>query len=100
MSESFAITLQSVSRFEKGAQDAILKSVSADLREGRLIALVGADGSGKTTLMRVMAGLLKPQKGTVRIFGEELYSEHLSQLQSFCGYILQPHCRPGPHMGQ
>lgn len=89
MSESFAITLQSVSRFEKGAQDAVLKSVSADLREGRLIALVGADGSGKTTLMRVMAGLLKPQKGTVRIFGEELYSEHLSQLQSFCGYMPQ-----------
>lgn len=89
MSESFAITLQSVSRFEKGAQDAILKSVSADLREGRLIALVGADGSGKTTLMRVMAGLLKPQKGTVRIFGEELYSKHLSQLQSFCGYMPQ-----------
>ena len=89
MSESFAITLQSVSRFEKGAQDAILKSVSADLREGRLIALVGADGSGKTTLMRVMAGLLKPQKGTVRIFGEELYSEHLSKLQSFCGYMPQ-----------
>lgn len=89
MSESFAITLQSVSRFEKGAQDAILKSVSADLREGRLIALVGADGSGKTTLMRVMEGLLKPQKGTVRIFGEELYSENLSQLQSFCGYMPQ-----------
>ena len=89
MSESFAITLQSVSRFEKGAQDAILKSVSADLREGRLIALVGADGSGKTTLMRVMAGLLKPQKGTVRIFGEELYSKHLPQLQSFCGYMPQ-----------
>ena len=89
MSESFAITLQSVSRFEKGAQDAILKSVSADLREDRLIALVGADGSGKTTLMRVMAGLLKPQKGTVRIFGEELYSEHLSKLQSFCGYMPQ-----------
>lgn len=89
MSESFAITLQSVSRFEKGAQDAILKSVSADLREGRLIALVGADGSGKTTLIRVMAGLLKPQKGTVRIFGEELYSEHLSKLQSFCGYMPQ-----------
>lgn len=89
MSESFAITLQSVSRFENGAQDAILKSVSADLREGRLIALVGADGSGKTTLMRVMAGLLKPQKGTVRIFGEELYSEHLFKLQSFCGYMPQ-----------
>ena len=89
MSESFAITLQSVSRFEKGAQEAILKSVSADLREGRLIALVGADGSGKTSLMRVMAGLLKPQKGTVRIFGEELYSEHLSKLQSFCGYMPQ-----------
>ena len=38
MAESFAITLQSVSRFEKGADDAILKSVSADFKEGHLIA--------------------------------------------------------------
>ena len=89
MAESFAITLQSVSRFEKGADDAILKSVSADFKEGHLIALVGADGAGKTTLMRVMAGLLKPQKGSVKLFGRELYSEDLSELQGFCGYMPQ-----------
>ena len=89
MAESFAITLQSVSRFEKAADDAILKSVSADFKEGHLIALVGADGAGKTTLMRVMAGLLKPQKGSVKLFGRELYSEDLSELQGFCGYMPQ-----------
>ena len=89
MAESLAITLQSVSRFEKGADEAILKSVSADFKEGHLIALVGADGAGKTTLMRVIAGLLKPQKGSVKLFGRELYSEHLSELQNFCGYMPQ-----------
>ena len=88
MSESFAITLQSVSRFEKGAQDAILKSVSADLREGRLIALVGADGSGKTTLMRVMAGLLKPQKGTVRIFAKNFTRNIFLNFRAFAAICL------------
>ena len=63
MSELSAITLESVSRFEKGVTSPLLKSITADLKKGQLIAVVGADGAGKTTLMRVMAGLLKPQGG-------------------------------------
>ena len=44
-----SVTLKNVSRWEKGVKEPILKNVSAELPEGRLIALVGADGAGKTT---------------------------------------------------
>ena len=84
-----AVSLKGIVRYEKGHTEPILRSVSADLPAGRLIALVGADGAGKTTLMRVMAGLLKPQKGTVSVFGESLYSDKLAELQSYCGYMPQ-----------
>ena len=84
-----AVSLTNVTRFEKGAREPILRSVSADFPAGHLIALVGADGAGKTTLMRVMTGLLKPQEGSVRLFGEELYSDQLSRLQTLCGYMPQ-----------
>ena len=89
MSELSAITLESVSRFEKGVTSPLLKSITADLKKGQLIAVVGADGAGKTTLMRVMAGLLKPQEGAVKLFGEKLYSKELSRLQTLCGYMPQ-----------
>lgn len=43
--------------------------VSLQVRPGELTALVGPDGAGKTTLMRMMAGLLKPDAGTLRVLG-------------------------------
>ena len=43
--------------------------LSMTLRAGELTALVGPDGAGKTTLMRMMAGLLKPDAGTMRVLG-------------------------------
>ena len=89
MSADLAYSLQSVSRFEKGAPEPLLHSISADFKKGQLIAIVGADGAGKTTLMRVMCGLLKPQQGSVKIFGQELYSTDLSHLQALCGYMPQ-----------
>lgn len=89
MSAPVAISLHSVSRFETGAGNPILNAVSAEFKKGQLIALVGADGAGKTTLMRVMAGLLKPQEGSVQFFGRELYTQELNQLQTLCGYMPQ-----------
>ena len=89
MSADLAYSLQSVSRFEKGVTEPLLQSISADLKKGQLIAIVGADGAGKTTLMRVMCGLLRPQEGSVKIFGRALYSSDLAHLQSLCGYMPQ-----------
>ena len=50
-------------------QTEALQDVSASIPRGEITGLVGPDAAGKTTLMRVMAGLLRPGSGTVRIFG-------------------------------
>lgn len=50
----------------------ILDDVSLDVKRGRIVALVGGSGSGKTTILRLIGGLLKPQQGTVRFEGVDL----------------------------
>ncbi|SMC20911.1 amino acid/amide ABC transporter ATP-binding protein 2, HAAT family [Desulfacinum hydrothermale DSM 13146] len=47
-----------------------LKGVSLHVRSGEIVALIGANGAGKTTLVHSIAGLLKPQKGTI-LYKEE-----------------------------
>lgn len=46
-----------------------LKGLTANIPEGRITGLVGPDASGKTTLMRLLAGLLPPSSGVAEIFG-------------------------------
>jgi branched-chain amino acid transport system ATP-binding protein len=50
----------------------VLHSVSMSLREGRVLALLGRNGAGKTTCMNTVIGWLRPRKGTVRLFGEPI----------------------------
>ena len=59
------IEVRGVSRkFEKVEA---LKEIDLTIDKGELFALIGPDGAGKSTLFRIVAGLLKPTKGTVRI---------------------------------
>lgn len=83
-----AICLHDVTRTEKGVAKPLLRSITAEIPAGRLVALVGADGAGKTTLMRVLAGLLKPQAGRVEILGGDVYAD-VARAQSLCGYMPQ-----------
>lgn len=83
-----ALAFESVSRSEKGAGE-ILSGITARFAASRLVALVGADGAGKTTLMRIAAGILQPSAGHVLVFGEELYGKKLAHLQKQCGYMPQ-----------
>ena len=77
-----------MSRSEKGAGE-ILSGITARFASSRLVALVGADGAGKTTLMRIAAGILQPTAGRVTVFGERLYGKNLARLQKQCGYMPQ-----------
>lgn len=83
-----ALAFESVCRLEKGAGE-ILSGITARFAASRLVALVGADGAGKTTLMRIAAGILPPSAGHVLVFGEELYGKKLAHLQKQCGYMPQ-----------
>jgi zinc transport system ATP-binding protein len=66
-----ASLLQAVGiRFAYG-RSPVLEDVSLDVAPGEFVALVGPNGSGKSTLLKVLLGSLIPERGTVRLFGED-----------------------------
>ena len=58
-------------QLERGARS-IIKGLSFDIRSGQVLILRGANGSGKTSLLRILAGLTLPDAGTVAWDGEKL----------------------------
>ena len=48
----------------------VLKNINLKICRGDFLALIGPNGGGKTTLLKLMLGLLTPQRGVVRIFGQ------------------------------
>lgn len=64
----------------------VLEDVSAAVNVGDFIGIVGPNGSGKSTLLKIFLGLVKPQKGTVKVFGTDI--NKFSQWGSI-GYIPQ-----------
>lgn len=58
-----------VKRFPGAAKPA-LDGVSIEIEAGRITGLVGPDGAGKTTLIRILAGLMAPQEGRVELLGQ------------------------------
>lgn len=65
-----------------------LRDVSLALPKGTVAGLVGPDGAGKTTLMRLAAGLLLPDSGRVAVFGYDSDSQ-AEQVRGLIGYMPQ-----------
>ncbi len=55
-------------------RDAVLHDADLRVREGELVAVVGANGAGKTTMLKLALGLLAPTSGVVRLFGTPVAS--------------------------
>ena len=49
----------------------ILSNISLEIFSGQYIAIIGPNGGGKTTLIRMLLGLEKPSSGEIRIFGKK-----------------------------
>ena len=65
-----------------------LRGVSARVARGRITGLLGSDGAGKTTLMRLIAGLLKPHGGQIEAMGVDVVRDP-SSAQASLGYMPQ-----------
>jgi iron(III) transport system ATP-binding protein len=70
-----ALVLEGVRKRYPGAEEDALTQVDLSVGAGQVTAVVGASGCGKTTLLRVVAGLEVPDAGSVRIAGEEVAGE-------------------------
>ncbi|AEJ23311.1 ABC transporter ATP-binding protein [Weissella koreensis] len=67
----------------------VLKDISFKAQAGEMIGIVGATGSGKTTLAQLMARLFDPSKGTVKIGGVDLKQVNEKSLRQTVSYVLQ-----------
>ena len=75
---------------DDGVSNPVLKDISFGIEEGEFIAVLGANGCGKSTLVRLLNGILPLQKGTLRVWnldpGEEAC---LWELRRLCGMVFQ-----------
>ena len=69
MSKDTAIVIANVSCSRKGKR--ILEDVTLDVESGTVMGLLGPNGAGKTTLIRLVAGLARPDAGTIHVCGED-----------------------------
>lgn len=84
-------TLVKISHLNKTfnkASNPALKEINAEFSSGKIIGLAGPDGAGKTTLMRIVAGLLQPSSGTVEIDGYNTVTQQ-SQIHQIISYMPQ-----------
>ncbi len=57
---------------KKFGEHVVLKDISLELPEGQIYGLVGRNGSGKSVLLKCIAGLIRPTTGTIEVFGKKI----------------------------
>jgi ATP-binding cassette subfamily B protein RaxB len=67
----------------------ILKDCSFVIEPGESVAIVGASGCGKTTLVKLMLGLLRPSEGRIGIGGQDLHRAGVRNLRQAMGAVMQ-----------
>jgi len=67
----------------------VLRGVSLDIQGGAVLAIIGRNGGGKTTLLKLLIGLLRPQRGDVRVLGRNVAGLDPSQIAQHVGYVPQ-----------
>lgn len=67
----------------------VLKGVSLSVERGEQVALIGANGVGKSTLLKLFVGLLDPQSGSVEVCGMSVERKNLAAVRRAAGYVFQ-----------
>ncbi len=65
-----------------------VKGINMQVKKGEMFGLVGPDGAGKTTTMRILCGLLSPDEGEVSLFEKDI-TKNRKEIQNKIGYLSQ-----------
>lgn len=89
MSFDKSIQLDKVRYVYDETTTAVVKDLDLEIEKGQTIAIIGTTGSGKTTLVDLIVGLLQPVSGHLRIDGCELSPENINKWQNNIAYVPQ-----------
>lgn len=73
---------------KKFGDNTAINDISVSLEEGKIIGLVGPDGAGKTTFIRLLLGLLLPTSGSIKVLGLNPATD-VDELHKYIGYMPQ-----------
>ena len=67
----------------------VIRGQSLCVKEGEFVVILGANAAGKTTLLKLLAGILKPDRGCVHLLGQDTRNLSLAELGHSVGYLSQ-----------
>ena len=83
------VSLHGISFKYQENKDEVLNDISFDINANQTVGLVGASGSGKSTVINILIGLLQPTKGSITVDGQELTKANLGAWQQKIGFVSQ-----------
>ena len=83
------ITLRNINYDYPNANRTALKNLNLSIKSKTTVGIVGATGSGKTTTVDIILGLLEAQQGTLEIDGRQISKKNIRAWQKFIGYVPQ-----------
>lgn len=86
--DSKTISFSSVS-FQYSPDAKILDDFSLDLEEGKTVALVGSSGCGKSTVLKLLCGFYRPQRGEIRIAGTDIFKSSIREARRLVALVSQ-----------
>lgn len=75
--------------FQQYNEKFILSDFSYSFQAGQVTAILGRSGSGKTTVLQLINGMVKPNRGEVHVFGKGINYQALPSLRLRIGYVIQ-----------
>ena len=83
-----ALSFQSVD-FQYSEDNSVLHDFTFSLDQGKVAALVGSSGCGKSTVLKLLCGFYQPQNGEVQIFGNDIYQSDLKYARQLVSLVSQ-----------
>lgn len=84
----YAIEMEDIG-FSYDSHKPVFTGLNLKISNGETVAIVGHSGTGKTTLLSLLLGLVEPECGTIKIYGQPLSTGNLYQVRSMLAYVPQ-----------